>query len=196
MNIVLFGPPGAGKGTQAALLNQRLGLAHFSTGEEFRRHIEVGTPLGARIRAIVESGDLVPDDIVLDVVREALSTEHYRQGCVFDGFPRTLAQAQALDHLLAERGSAIDLVLTIDVPEEELVRRMLQRGRSDDNEAVIRERLRVYQERTAPVLDYYAQRGKLRRIAGNATIEQVHQAIRQTLSAVATNETMSNLSSS
>ncbi len=187
MNVVLFGPPGAGKGTQAALLKERLGLAHFSTGEEFRRHIASGTPLGVRIRAIVESGELVPDDIVLDVVKQALSSQEFRNGCVFDGFPRTLEQAQALDRLLAEMSSAIDVVLTIEVPEDELIRRMIQRGRSDDTEEVIRERLRVYQQRTAPVLNYYAEQGKLERIAGDASIEQVHTRIRQVLEALATN---------
>jgi len=187
MNVVLFGPPGAGKGTQAALLKERLGLSHFSTGEEFRRHIAAGTPLGERIRAIVESGDLVPDEIVLDVVREALSNEANGAGWVFDGFPRTLAQAHALDQLLATMGLRIDAVLTIEVPEEELIRRMLQRGRSDDTEQVIRERLRVYHERTAPVLDYYAQQGKLHHVAGDATIDQVHERIVQVLAPLSMN---------
>lgn len=181
MNVILFGPPGAGKGTQAGLLKERLGLMHFSTGEEFRRHIAGNTPLGQRIRAIVESGDLVPDDIVLDVVKAALESNRCQQGCVFDGFPRTLEQARALDDVLSAQGEAVDIVLTIEVPEDELIRRMLQRGRSDDTEEVIRERLRVYYERTAPVLDYYAQQGKLCRIAGDANIETVHASIIEAL---------------
>lgn len=177
MNVILFGPPGAGKGTQAALLRERLGIEHFSTGEEFRHHIANGTELGSRIRTIVESGDLVPDSIVLDVVREAIGRTSHHTSWVFDGFPRTLEQAIALDHLLAELGQSIDAVLTIEVPDDELVRRMLARGRSDDTEAIIRERLRIYQERTAPVLEYYARQGKLFHIPGNRPIEQVHQAI-------------------
>ncbi|GBD04566.1 Adenylate kinase [bacterium HR20] len=188
MNVIIFGPPGAGKGTQAALLRERLGMEHFSTGEEFRRHITDGTALGQQIRAIVESGDLVPDAIVLDVVRDALQSERFRNGCIFDGFPRTLEQAYALDKLLADLGQAVDAVLTIDVPDDELVRRMLARGRSDDTESVIRERLRIYRERTEPVLEYYQRQGKLFRILGNAPIEQVHQEIRSVLSSLATKQ--------
>jgi adenylate kinase len=192
MNVVLFGPPGAGKGTQAALLRERLGMAHFSTGEEFRRHIASGSELGNRIRAIVESGDLVPDEIVLEVVERALDDPAFASGVVFDGFPRTLEQAHALDRMLAERGQKIESVLTIEVPEEELVRRMLQRGRSDDTEQVIRERLRVYEERTAPVLDYYARQGKLQRIAGDMAVEDVHRAIVEAIKSVTVDANMSN----
>ncbi|MCX7930323.1 MAG: adenylate kinase [Chlorobi bacterium] len=192
MNVVLFGPPGAGKGTQAALLHEHLGLAHFSTGEEFRRHIASESALGQRIRSIVESGELVPDDIVLEVVERALDDPMYARGVVFDGFPRTLEQARSLDHMLSTRGRSIGIVLTIEVPEDELVRRMLQRGRSDDTEQVIRERLRVYEQRTAPVLDYYAQQGKLRRIAGDAPIEDVHRAIVLAIESLTTKEKLSN----
>lgn len=186
MNVIIFGPPGAGKGTQAALLRERLGMEHFSTGEEFRRHITDGTALGKQICTIVESGDLVPDAIVLDVVREALQSERYRNGSIFDGFPRTLQQAHALDALLAEFGQSVDAVLTIDVPDDELVRRMLARGRSDDTESVIRERLRIYRERTEPVLEYYERQGKLFHIRGDVPVEQVHRAIRAALSSLAT----------
>jgi len=177
MVLILFGAPGVGKGTQAQLLAQRYGIAHLSTGEAFRQAIQQGSELGERVRSYVENGLLVPDELVTAVVEKALSEPPYNGNCILDGFPRTLPQAEALDAILQRQGRIVDLVINLEVAEEEIIRRLLQRGRPDDTEAVIRQRLRVYVEQTQPVLDYYARQGKLQTIDGNADIETVHQRI-------------------
>jgi adenylate kinase len=177
MVIVLFGAPGVGKGTQAHLLAQRYGIAHLSTGEAFRQAIEQGSELGAAVQQYVHNGLLVPDELVTAVVEALLASEPYRRDCVLDGFPRTLPQAEALDALLARQGRGVDVVINLVVPEEEIVRRLLLRGRPDDTEEVIRQRLAVYAEQTRPVLDYYARQGKLYSVDGNADIETVHRRI-------------------
>ncbi|GBD06483.1 Adenylate kinase [bacterium HR21] len=177
MVIVLFGAPGVGKGTQAQLLAQRYGIAHLSTGEAFRQAIEQGSELGAAVQQYVHNGLLVPDELVTAVVEALLASEPYRRDCVLDGFPRTLPQAEALDALLARQGRGVDIVINLVVPEEEIVRRLLLRGRPDDTEQVIRQRLAVYAEQTRPVLDYYARQGKLHSVDGNADIETVHRRI-------------------
>ncbi len=177
MVIVLFGAPGVGKGTQAQLLSQRYGIAHLSTGEAFRQAIQEGSELGSAVQQYVSNGLLVPDELVTAVVESALSTEPYRHACILDGFPRTVPQAEALDAILARQGRAVDMVINLVVPEEEIIRRLLLRGRPDDTEDVIRQRLAVYAEQTRPVLDYYLRQGKLYSIDGNADIETVHQRI-------------------
>ncbi len=177
MILVLFGAPGVGKGTQAQLLAERYGIPHLSTGEAFRQAIREGSSLGEQVRHYVDNGLLVPDELVTAVVEQALEAPPYRNGCILDGFPRTLTQAQALDELLARSGRHVDLVINLIVSEEEIVRRLLLRGRPDDTEPVIRQRLHVYNEQTQPVLDYYACQGKLIAIDGNADIETVHQRI-------------------
>jgi adenylate kinase len=177
MVIVLFGAPGVGKGTQAQLLSQRYGIAHLSTGEAFRQAIQQGTPLGKQVQEYVHNGLLVPDELATAVVAELLAQSPYRERCILDGFPRTLQQAYALDELLAQQGRSVELVINICVAEEEIVRRLLARGRPDDTEAIIRQRLAVYAEQTHPVLEYYRQQGKLHEVDGNADIETVHQRI-------------------
>lgn len=184
MVIVLFGAPGVGKGTQAQLLAERYGLPHLSTGEAFRRAIRQNSELGEKVRYYVENGLLVPDEVVTAIVEQFLSSPPYFQNCILDGFPRTLPQAQALDALLQRQGRTVDAVVNIVVAEEEIIRRLLLRGRLDDSEAVIRQRLQVYAEQTQPVLDYYAQQGKLRSVDGNADIETVHQRIVQLLQSI------------
>jgi adenylate kinase len=177
MIIVMFGAPGVGKGTQAALLAERKNIPHLSTGDAFRAAISAGTEMGLIAKSYVESGGLVPDEIVTGIVREALEKPEYSGGTILDGFPRTLGQAQALDELLQKSNLSISHVINIAVDTEEIVQRMLKRGRVDDNEQVIRHRLNVYNEQTAPLLEYYAGSGKMLTVDGNADVEEVYQRI-------------------
>jgi adenylate kinase len=172
--IVLFGPPGAGKGTQAALLADQLGVPAISTGDMLREAVASGSELGGRVKGIMASGGLVDDDILAAVVRERLAQGDARPGFLLDGFPRTLPQAAALERILSESGQELDAVLSIEVPEEELVRRAVLRGRGeDDREEVVRERLRVYREKTEPLIGYYKERGLLYPIDGHLPVDKV-----------------------
>lgn len=182
--VLLMGPPGAGKGTQATRVAVARGLTKLSTGDMLRAHVGAGTELGKRAKAIMDAGDLVPDEVIVGMVRaEVEAAERVR--FLFDGFPRTAAQAAALDALLAEHGTTVTKAVALDVPDDELVRRMLQRaqqeGRSDDNEATIRNRMVVYHEQTKPLLDYYGAQGKLVRIDGvgamDAITKRIHEAL-------------------
>ena len=171
--VVLLGPPGAGKGTQAQVLCDRLGICAISTGDMLREAVAAGSELGRRVQGILDSGGLVDDATMADVVRERLGKPDAREGFLLDGYPRTLPQAETLAGILDDAGLSLDAVLLVVVPEDELVRRLLLRGRTDDKEEVIRERLRVYQEKTAPLIGYYRQRGLLHEIDGNRPVEQV-----------------------
>jgi adenylate kinase len=172
--VVLLGPPGAGKGTQAQVLCQHLGVPAISTGDMLREAVAGGTPLGNKVQGIMASGALVDDATMADVVRDRLAKPDARRGYLLDGYPRTLPQAETLAGILRDAGQELDAVLLVDVPEDELVRRALLRGRGpDDKEDVIRERLRVYREKTAPLIGYYRERGLLREIDGNRPIEDV-----------------------
>ncbi len=186
MILVFLGPPGAGKGTQAARVAERLGLKKISTGDILRDHVRRGTELGKKVAPIMERGDLVPDDLILAIIKEELK-ELPVVRVLFDGFPRTLAQAQALDALLAEMGLQVDAAVLLDVPEDELVARLLKRaqeeGRADDNEATIRRRLEVYKADTEPVVDYYARRGVLFRLQGVGPVEDITECILKTIGA-------------
>lgn len=179
MNIILFGPPGAGKGTQAALIIEKYKLPHLSTGNLFRAAIQNQTPLGKKVKAIIDSGDLVPDKTVVDLVAEELEKPEYDKGCVFDGFPRTVAQAEAFDELLAKRGQKVDAFISLEVPEEELVKRILSRGegRTDDTEEGIKKRLEVYRKETTPVQDYYEAFDRAFQINGVGSIEEIFERI-------------------
>lgn len=172
--IVLFGPPGAGKGTQAALLASQLGVPAISTGDMLREAKASGSELGRKVQGIMDAGGLVDDATMADVIRVRLAQEDARQGFLLDGYPRTIPQAEILERILGEAGQELDAVLSIEVPEEELVRRAVLRNRgADDREEVVRERLRVYREKTEPLIGYYRERGLLYPVDGNLPVEKV-----------------------
>ena len=182
LNVVLFGAPGCGKGTQAARLRERFGLNHISTGEVIRNEIASGSQLGQRMKSYIDRGELAPDSLVIDIIVEYLDAHRDAAGNIFDGFPRTTAQAEAFDRLLAERGAEVTTMVYMDVPEEELVRRILLRGRDsgradDASEDVIRNRIRVYNEQTAVVADHYSAQQKYRAIDGIGTVEEITDRI-------------------
>jgi adenylate kinase len=171
--MVLLGPPGAGKGTQAQLLAERVGVPAVSTGDMLRAAVAARSELGRRVDGVMASGGLVDDALMAEVVRERLTQPDAAHGYLLDGYPRTLPQAETLAGILEDAGQALDAVLLIDVPVDELVRRSLLRGRGDDTEEVIRERQRVYREKTEPLIGYYRERGLLREIDGNVSVEEV-----------------------
>jgi len=177
--IVLVGPPGAGKGTQAKLLQEALGLPHISTGDLFRFNLKNKTELGNLAQTYMDRGELVPDQVTVAMVEDRLSMDDCADGAILDGFPRTLAQAVALDDLLAKLGGQIDIVPSIEVPQDLLVERLLNRalleGRADDNEETIRTRMQVYEDQTKPLLDYYGQKGLVVPVSGQQTIEDVQK---------------------
>ena len=187
MNIVLFGPPGAGKGTQARILTETRGWPQLSTGDMLRAAVQAQTPLGKQVEAILTKGELVTDAIVIGIVAERIDQPDCRGGAVFDGFPRTIAQAEALDEMLAERRKKIDMVLELKVDDAVLVQRAEQRvketlakggtARSDDTPETLKHRLEVYYKNTAPLLEFYARQGKVTTVDGMATIEAVTKAI-------------------
>jgi len=158
VRIVIVGPPGAGKGTQAAVLSNELGLVHISTGDLFRAHVEGETELGREVKDYLDSGALVPDEVTNEMVSQRLTEDVCRTGFLLDGFPRTVAQAKALEDLLRGRDCGIDTVLELDAPEDEVVERLVARGRDDDTEDVIRHRQQLYRKETAPLLEFYADR--------------------------------------
>ena len=171
--IVLLGPPGAGKGTQAEVLAGQLGVPAISTGDMLRQAVASGSELGRKVQDIMASGALVDDATMADVVKDRLAKDDARQGFLLDGYPRTVPQAHTLEGILKGVGRELDAVLCVEVPEEELVRRAVLRGRADDSESVVRERLRVYREKTEPLIGYYKERGLLYPIDGNLPIEKV-----------------------
>lgn len=181
-NIVLFGAPGCGKGTQAARLKQKYGINHVSTGEVIRGEIARGTDLGRSMESCIKAGQLAPDSLVIEIITAYIDANRDAAGNIFDGFPRTTAQAEAFDRLLAERGLGVDVMVYMDVPEEELVRRILLRGkdsgRADDaSEEVIRNRIAVYRAQTAVVADYYAAQGKYVAVDGLGSMDEVFDRI-------------------
>ncbi|MFN3391094.1 MAG: adenylate kinase [Meiothermus ruber] len=182
--VIFLGPPGAGKGTQAKRLALELGFRQLSTGDILRSHVARGTELGQRAKPLMEAGKLVPDEIILGLIGQELA-EMPDPKVIFDGFPRTLAQAEALDRLLAERKIRLLGVLLVTAPEEELVRRLLGRaleeGRSDDNESTIRARMVEYRQKTQPLVDYYKKTGYLKEINGLGKVDEVYQAIQKAL---------------
>jgi adenylate kinase len=181
-NLILFGPPGSGKGTQSDNIVEKFGLLHLSTGNLLRQEITEKTPLGLEARNFMDKGQLVPDEVVIGMIDSCLEKHPDAKGFLFDGFPRTLAQAEALDKLLSLKKTGISKVLALEVSEDELVKRLVKRGetsgRSDDtNETIIRKRFSVYKNETEPVALYYDKQGKLERIPGEGSIDEIFQAL-------------------
>ena len=180
---VIFGPPGSGKGTQAARVEHELGLKHLSTGDILRHEVAEGTPVGREAARIMAAGDLVPDELIVDIVRRRLPEAEAGAGVLLDGFPRTLRQAQALDRMLADEGHRVGFVVALDVPEHDLVDRILHRAqvesRADDTREAIAERMREYHKLTEAVLDHYRRQDvAVERVDGTGTPEQVFERIR------------------
>ena len=181
-NLILFGPPGSGKGTQSEKLIAKYGLKHLSTGDLLRYEISHKTPLGLEAKSIMDKGHLVPDEVVIGMISSALDANSKAKGFLFDGFPRTAAQAEALDKLLELKHASINVMLALDVSEEELVKRLLKRGetsgRSDDtNETIIRERITVYHKTTTAVADYYKKFNKVVMVEGEGTVDEIFEGL-------------------
>lgn len=182
-NLILFGPPGSGKGTQSSNLINKYGLQHLSTGDLLRDEISRSTSLGMEAKKFMDAGQLVPDAVVIGMIGSKLDENLNARGFIFDGFPRTTAQAEALDNLLALKNTDISTMLALEVSEEELKKRLLLRGevsgRSDDNEEVIEKRIKEYRAKTEPVANYYSAQGKLERINGEGSVEEIFEALQR-----------------
>ena len=181
-NLILFGPPGSGKGTQSEKLIEKYGWVHLSTGNLLREEIANQTILGLEAKSYMDKGQLVPDEVVIGMIRSALVANPGAGGFLFDGFPRTVAQSEALDNLLAENSAAINLVIALEVSREELVQRLLNRGKTsgrtdDTNEEIIRNRIIEYENKTTAVADYYAQFNKVAHVKGEGNIEKIFQSL-------------------
>ena len=173
MRLVLVGPPGAGKGTQAEFISAHFSIPHISTGDIFRANLSAGTPLGLEAKGYMDSGNLVPDSLTTAMVKDRLQHGDVANGFLLDGFPRTTGQAESLDAILRDINTPLDVVLEMQADEDEIVARLLARGRSDDSEEVIRHRLKVYAEQTAPIISYYKSAGILRSINGLGSVAEV-----------------------
>jgi adenylate kinase len=188
-NILLLGPQGAGKGTQGKLIASEYGIPHVATGDMLRAAMADGSELGRQVKPVYDSGGLVPDDLMIALIRERLGEEDAREGFLLDGFPRTMAQAEALEEMLREIGRDLDVVLEFQVPDEVGRERMLKRaaeeGRTDDTPEAIDERLRLYHEETKPLIEYYRSRGNLVGVHGDRPVNEVFSEIQQTLEQVA-----------
>jgi adenylate kinase len=186
VNLILFGPPGSGKGTQSANIIQKYGLIHLSTGDLLRSEIGDKTPLGLEAKKFMDQGLLVPDEVVIGMISSKLDANPEARGFIFDGFPRTTAQAEALDKLLSLKKTSISTVLSLEVPEDALIKRLLNRGltsgRSDDaSEDVVKARIVEYHNKTAPVADHYAKFGKFKKVKGDGTEEEVFELLSKEL---------------
>lgn len=177
LNIVIFGAPGSGKGTQSERIVEKFGINHISTGDVLRAEIKNGTELGKTAKGYIDQGQLLPDELIIDMLANKLDSFEESKGVIFDGFPRTIAQAEALKQMLAERGQEVSVMLDLDVPEDELMTRLIKRGqesgRADDNEETIKKRLVVYHSQTAPLIDWYKNEGKYQHIKGLGTMEGI-----------------------
>ena len=173
--LIFLGPPGAGKGTQGKIVADNQGIPHISTGDILRQAIADKTPLGIKAKDYMDKGHLVPNDLILDLMSERLQAEDAQKGWVLDGFPRNVAQADFLTDLLQKLAQQCDAVINLDVPDEVLMKRLLGRGRKDDKEETITNRLQVYREQTAPLIDYYQKHNLLKQVDGNRLLEEVTQ---------------------
>ncbi len=182
LNLVLFGPPGAGKGTQSNLLIDKYNLVHLSTGDILRGEITAGTALGFEAKTLMDKGDLVPDEVVIGMISSKLDNNPTAKGFIFDGFPRTAAQAEALDNLLEGKGTSISAMLSLKVEDAELIKRLLERGKDsrradDQNEEIIANRINEYNNKTAPLKDFYSAQNKLSEIEGVGSIADIAQKL-------------------
>ncbi|NMC22014.1 MAG: adenylate kinase [Thermogutta sp.] len=184
MRLVFIGPPGAGKGTQAAKIVDRYRIAHLSTGDMLRAARDAKTPVGLKADEFMSRGELVPDEVIIEIIRERLQSPDCGDGYLLDGFPRTLGQAEALDAMLAASGTPLDVVLELRVPEEELFQRLSRRGRADDKPEVIRQRLVAYRNQTEPLLNYYRNKDLLRSVEGVGTVEEIFERLVKVLDSV------------
>ena len=181
LNIVIFGAPGSGKGTQSERSVEKYGINHISTGDVLRAEIKNGTELGKTAKGYIDQGQLIPDELMIDILASVFDSFKDSKGVIFDGFPRTIAQAEALKKMLAERGQDVSVMVDLDVPEEELMVRLIKRGkdsgRADDNEETIKKRLHVYHSQTAPLIDWYKNEKKYQHINGLGTMEGIFAEI-------------------
>ena len=181
LNIVIFGAPGSGKGTQSESIVEKYGINHISTGDVLRAEIKNGTELGKTAKGYIDQGQLIPDELMIDILASVFDSFKDSKGVIFDGFPRTIAQAEALKKMLAERGQDVSVMVDLDVPEEELMVRLIKRGkdsgRADDNEETIKKRLHVYHSQTAPLIDWYKNEKKYQHINGLGTMEGIFAEI-------------------
>ena len=181
LNIVIFGAPGSGKGTQSERIVEKYGINHISTGDVLRAEIKNGTELGKTAKGYIDQGQLIPDELMIDILASVFDSFKDSKGVIFDGFPRTIAQAEALKKMLAERGQDVSVMVDLDVPEEELMVRLIKRGkdscRADDNEETIKKRLHVYHSQTAPLIDWYKNEKKYQHINGLGTMEGIFAEI-------------------
>mgnify|MGYP001473114406 FL=1 len=180
LNIILFGPPGAGKGTQSARLIEKYGLVHLSTGDVFRYNIKNQTELGVLAKSFIDKGQLVPDEVTNHMVKDFIARNNNDKGFIFDGYPRTIAQGENLDRVLEEYQANVTSMIALEVDEDELVIRLLERGKSsgrpdDQDEAIIRNRFKVYNDETSPLANFYAQKGKFIAIKGKGSIDEIFQ---------------------
>jgi adenylate kinase len=185
VDILLLGPPGAGKGTQGALIASRLGLPRFATGDLLRDAVKRGTPIGLKVKATMEAGELVSDDLIMGVVRDELARPEAAGGVIFDGVVRTIPQAEGVARLLAERGRKMDTVLFFEIADQVILDRLSRRreleGRADDDPEAVRTRLRAYREQTAPVLEYYQKNGNVQMIDAVGTVEEIAERVKRVL---------------
>ena len=183
IRVIFLGPPGAGKGTQASVLSEDFDVPHISTGDILRSAVADKSELGQKAESYMNAGELVPDDLILDLIRERLDKEDAGKGWILDGFPRNVSQANFLDKLLEEMAQPCECVLNLEVPDDVLISRLLARGRKDDNEEVIRNRLQVYRQQTEPLIEFFRSRQQLVSINGHQPMESVATALKQVLQA-------------